>query len=83
MKRSVLFSCRRATREASEGLDHELPFLRKLVLYMHLAMCAACRAYVRQIHALDRLVRVRVHAAQPAPLTAAERERLVRRLRER
>jgi predicted anti-sigma-YlaC factor YlaD len=50
-------ACREATRLASEAIDHPLPFGKRLELRFHLAMCAACRRYRRQIAALDRLVR--------------------------
>lgn len=57
---SALFSCREASRLASTAIDRPLPFTRRVELRLHLAMCAACRAYRRQLITLDRLVRGRI-----------------------
>ena len=56
---SALFSCREASRLASTAIDRPLPLARRLELRLHLAMCAACRAYRRQLGTIDRLVRGR------------------------
>ena len=60
---SAIFSCREASRLASTAVDRPLPLARRLELRLHLAMCAACRAYRRQIGAIDRLVRA--HGSGP------------------
>lgn len=77
---SLLFSCRQVTRQVSESLEHRLPVGRRIVVLLHLAMCSACRAYRRQVLGLDRLIRVRLGRPVIAPMTAAERERLLKRL---
>lgn len=56
---SAIFSCREAVRLATEALDSPLSMRGRIELRMHLAMCSACRAYRRQVGALDRLVRGR------------------------
>lgn len=55
-----MLSCREASRLVADGLDHELPWPRRLSLWMHLAMCGACARFRRQLVGLDRLVRRRV-----------------------
>lgn len=74
---SAIFSCREAVRLASEALDRPLGVRQRMALRMHLAMCAACRAYQHQIATLDRLVRGRATAEPP------EGERLSDEARER
>ena len=51
-----MISCSESARLISEGLDRELPLWRRLGLRLHLAMCARCRTYRRQVEALDRLI---------------------------
>jgi anti-sigma factor RsiW len=81
MTRPLLFSCRKATRAVSEALDHQLPLGRRLMLHLHLAMCAACRRYRMQIRGFDRALRIRLERPQKATLSNAERERILKRLK--
>jgi hypothetical protein len=83
---SALFSCREASRLASTAIDRPLPFLRRVELRMHLAMCAACRAYRRQISAIDRVVRgraARIEADSEIRLDPEARRRIAEALRRR
>ncbi len=71
-----MLSCKEATRLVSEGLDHPLPFWRRMGLRLHVVMCRGCSRYTRQITALNRLisdhyagdkpVEVSVHVSQDA-----------------
>jgi predicted anti-sigma-YlaC factor YlaD len=81
MTRPLLFSCRKATRAMSEALDHQLPFGRRLVLNLHLAMCGACRRYRIQIRSFDQALRVRLQQPPIPTMTSAERERILKRLK--
>lgn len=63
----LMLSCKDATRAVSEGLDHELPLVRRLSLRLHVAMCGFCRAYARQVRTLDALVRQRFRDGPPPP----------------
>lgn len=42
-------TCRDLTDRASEYLDDRLPILTKVRVGLHLASCADCRTYVKQI----------------------------------
>jgi predicted anti-sigma-YlaC factor YlaD len=42
-------TCRDVTNRASEYLDDRLPILTKVWVGLHLASCAHCRAYMKQI----------------------------------
>ena len=52
-----IFSCRQATRLASDRLDRQLTVLERLELAIHLAMCGTCRACARQLRAIDLFAR--------------------------
>jgi hypothetical protein len=53
----MMLTCREATRLASERLDHKLPALERMGLWLHLAMCRHCKAFVRQLRFLRDAVR--------------------------
>ena len=55
----IMFSCKEASRLASEGLDRKLSLTERLELRAHLLICGACRRYRRQLLALARLVKER------------------------
>jgi len=85
---SPVFSCKEASRLASEAHDRRLGLRERWALRMHTAMCSACRAYGQQIALLDELVRRRGRSsehrsARREPDPAAKeriRERLKRAL---
>lgn len=46
---NVVLSCREVAKSASDYLDANLSWRRRLQLRLHLAMCAHCRRYVDQL----------------------------------
>ncbi|GAB4141573.1 MAG: hypothetical protein Fur0037_08460 [Planctomycetota bacterium] len=85
MKR--LFSCRENARMASLALDGKLSLSGRLLLRMHLWMCAGCRAFSKQIRDLSRLFSTRSArewsgAGSDALLSEEARARIAARLRE-
>lgn len=58
-----MFNCRKNTKLVSENLDRELSFYQRMSMTMHGLMCGACRAYRRQIEALEALIKR--HYQQP------------------
>jgi len=44
-----MLSCKDITHIASEGLEKEMPFFKRLQFSMHLAMCKNCRHFMDQI----------------------------------
>ncbi len=64
-----MLSCKEATRLVSEGLDHQLPFWRRLGLRLHVVMCRGCSRYTRQIKALNRLVSDHYAGAEPVEVS--------------
>ncbi|WP_439576543.1 anti-sigma factor family protein [Elioraea sp.] len=52
-----MLTCREVTERASEYLDGNLPFGRRLAFRLHLLMCRHCRRYVDQLAGTIALVR--------------------------
>ncbi|MGQ0545691.1 MAG: zf-HC2 domain-containing protein [Betaproteobacteria bacterium] len=50
----MLISCREAARLASAGLDRRLGFGERLRLRLHLAICAGCANFRRQVDFLRK-----------------------------
>ena len=50
-------TCRDVTDRASEYLDDRLPILTKVQIGLHLAFCAHCRTYVKQIDLVSSALR--------------------------
>jgi hypothetical protein len=50
-----MMSCKEAARLISEEKDHPLSFGQKLGLRMHLAFCALCRGYKKNLEMLSRI----------------------------
>jgi anti-sigma factor RsiW len=44
-----VLSCREVAKSASDYLDANLPWPRRLQVRLHLAMCGHCRRYVDQL----------------------------------
>jgi len=44
-------NCRRVAHDWTELKEGDLPFWRRTFLRMHLAICPACKTYVRQMDA--------------------------------
>lgn len=60
-------TCQDVTERTSELLDEHLPVLRKVRVSLHLASCANCRTYVRQIALLTESLRL-LPASLPSPI---------------
>ena len=50
-----MMSCQEAAKLISEGKDHPLRFGEKMGLRMHLAFCALCRGYKKNLDLLSRI----------------------------
>ena len=50
-------TCRDLTNQASEYLDDHLPILTKVRVGLHLASCAHCRTYLKQIDLVSSALR--------------------------
>lgn len=59
-------TCQDVTERTSELLDEHLPVIRKVRMSLHLAACADCRAYVRQVALIqDAVSRLPRHLPSP------------------
>ena len=60
-------TCRDLTDRASKYLDDRIPILTKVRVGLHLASCAHCRAYVKQIDLVSTAMRS-LPKLYPSPL---------------
>lgn len=51
---SAVTSCKVASRRASRAMDEPLPATERMLLRMHLMMCARCTRFVEQLDFLRR-----------------------------
>lgn len=52
-----MFNCQKNTRLISDNMDRKLSRLQRLSIVLHGMMCSACRAYQRQVEAIDVLIK--------------------------
>lgn len=81
--RTLMPTCRDASRFQSEALDRKLSFSKRLGLAMHLLICKWCRRYGKQIRFMREAAREHsenLSEAVPQQLSAEARERIKRRL---
>jgi anti-sigma factor RsiW len=72
-------TCRDVTDRASEYLDDRLPILTKVRVGLHLASCAHCRTYLKQIDLVSSALRS-LPKLHPSPLNRLRlSERIVAR----
>ena len=82
-----MIKCKEAAHLFSESLIRPLPLRRRIALRVHLLLCKLCRRNVRQIRAIEQIVReysrgLEEGAGAPGPgLTEEGRERLKAALR--
>jgi predicted anti-sigma-YlaC factor YlaD len=64
-------TCRDVARNASDYDEDRLPVFTKIRIGLHLASCADCRAYARQMalvrDALGRLPKIYLHSSPAQP----------------
>jgi hypothetical protein len=76
-------NCREASRAQSEALDHPLPPMKRIGVWLHLLICKWCRRYGRQIrflHAAAHEHHEELTEAVPQKLSSEARERIRQRL---
>jgi len=44
-----MISCKDITENANGYIDHELPFMARMKMKIHLMMCVNCRRYISQL----------------------------------
>lgn len=72
----MLPSCREVSRCLAEGTLESAPWHRRLLVRLHLSMCAHCSRFARQLELLGRAWRKRY----AVPLSPERLEALKRRL---
>jgi len=74
-------TCRDVAELASHYIENRLPLSTKILVGLHLASCAHCRAYVKQIDLVSSALRIRsVPKLYPSPVNRLRlRERFAAR----
>jgi predicted anti-sigma-YlaC factor YlaD len=78
-RRFPSYACDRARAQISSRIDEELSELEDARLSLHLAGCAACRAYETDVIAVTRMVRTAPLEPLEYPVSIARRRRSVLR----
>lgn len=52
-----MWTCRETSKATLEGKDRPLSLREHLMVYMHLAMCGACRLFRKKVNFTHRLLR--------------------------
>lgn len=73
-----MLTCREIAQSASDYLDCNVSWPRRMQMRLHLAMCRHCKRYVDQL----ALTIASVQASKPDPVDAATTDRIVAAIRE-
>ena len=65
----ILFSCEHATERMTDHLEGALPWPKRLAMWGHLALCRACRAFLRTLREVPLLAREAFHEPAFEPAT--------------
>lgn len=57
MMKALKMDCENVYPLISESRDHTLPFLSRMRLKMHLALCGLCQIYQKQLETLCKIAR--------------------------
>jgi hypothetical protein len=77
-------SCKETVVLVSRAMDERLTLGDRLGMRLHLAICANCTRFARQLHEMRRLFQAGTAAADDAPgLGPAARQRIATALQER
>ena len=74
-----MLSCHDVTERVTDYIEGAMPFGQRVGLWMHLAMCRHCRAYLQQYR--DTIAMVNQLPDEPPPPEC--RDELLRRFRDR
>jgi predicted anti-sigma-YlaC factor YlaD len=62
----VVLTCREVAEMANDYVDHDLPWLPRLQLQVHLALCRHCRTFTQQlVQAIQLLHHIREQSPGP------------------
>ncbi|MCA1978960.1 MAG: zf-HC2 domain-containing protein [Thiobacillus sp.] len=78
-----LTTCRETTVLASRAQDGHLTLGERMAMHLHLAICANCARFARQLQAMRRLLRADVVDAVTPGLSDAARRRIENELQKK
>ena len=77
----LMKNCKETSLLVTQSMDRRLTWAERLGMRIHLAVCANCTRFARQMHQIREWLDKEDETAQPG-LTEAGRERIARKLRE-
>lgn len=53
-----MLNCKTVATEASNYLNGDLPWLQRLSIKLHIAICGQCRCYLKQLHSTIKTITI-------------------------
>jgi len=70
-------TCKENTELSSRSMDERLPLADRLAMTIHLAICRNCARFMKQLHAMRRLIQMDTTLDDASPgLTPESRQRI-------
>ncbi len=69
--------CKETSRLVSESMDRQLPFFKRLMLWIHLRMCKYCQHFAQQLallNAISRHINQQLESFEP-PISLSDEAR--------
>jgi len=75
-----MYSCKEASRVASDSLDRKLAWSERFNLKLHLAMCSMCRSFDQNIRFIDTIVKRQRQTLEKNELSSQQKEALTNKV---
>lgn len=76
-----MLQCKDIVNEANDYLDGQLPFMRRIGLFLHLIVCGCCRVYLQQMRETIRTMHIlKATAQQQTPKEVSDLAESLRQL---
>jgi hypothetical protein len=69
----AIMTCKEVSTRIARAEMEGAPLMRRLALWLHLAMCRHCRVFQHQLVAMGRAARLLAHAFEREPSAVYER----------
>jgi hypothetical protein len=68
-----MLKCREVARQASDFVDHRIPWYQRPAWYLHLMLCNHCRRFIRHLRAVIKVAK----GLEPRQTSTEEVEKIV------
>ena len=76
-----MFSCKDVSESASEYIDGNMPFMKRMNMRVHLFMCVHCRKFISQLKDTIRVVNLSKPVEPDEEQLEAQVQRLLRQVK--